>query len=54
MSGKVTYGMTIDDLQELLTVELQKGIDYATVSILVPNLAQLSYFVRVIRNLNVI
>jgi hypothetical protein len=54
MGGKVTYGMTIDDLQELLTVELQKGVDSASVSILVPNLAQLSYFVRVIHNLNVL
>jgi hypothetical protein len=54
MVGKVKYRMTIDDLQELLTVELQKGVDSANVPILVPNLAQLSYFVRVIRNLNVI
>jgi hypothetical protein len=53
MVGKVKYGMAIDDLQELLSMEIQKGIASSDTSILVPNLAQLSYFVRVICNLNV-
>jgi hypothetical protein len=52
MKDKVICGMTIEELQELLTVELRKGIESDDIAVLVPTTAQLSYFVRVIYNLN--
>jgi hypothetical protein len=52
MSGNVKCGMTIDELQEVLVTELRKGIASNDSAVLVPTTAQLSYFVRVIHNLN--